>query len=45
MADRIEEARDIGVQYPVHLPLADPNRQRIQRIVLSASRSEPVAEP
>src|SRR5271168_2469487 len=39
------EARDIGVQYPVHLALTDPHRQRVQRIVLPTSRSEPITEP
>jgi hypothetical protein len=45
VADGVEEAGDVGVQYPVHLVLADPDRQRIQRIVLAASHPEPVAEP
>jgi len=45
VTDRIEEPRDIGVQYPVHLSLVDPDRQRIQRIVLATPRPEPVAEP
>jgi hypothetical protein len=44
MADRLEEPGDAGVQYPVHLALADPDRQRIQRIVLAAPWPEPVAE-
>ena len=45
MAHRIEKPRDVGVQDPVHLAPVDPNRQCIQRIVLAASRPEPVAEP
>src|SRR5260221_9934400 len=45
VADRIEEPRDIGVQYPVHLALADPDRQRIQRIMLATPRPKPIAEP
>jgi hypothetical protein len=45
VADRIEKARDVGVQYPVHLALADPDRQRVQRIVLATPWPESVAEP
>jgi hypothetical protein len=45
MPDRIEKARDVGVQYPVHLSLADPDRQRVQRIVLATPWPEHVAEP
>ena len=45
VADRIEKRPDIGVQYPVHLAAADPDHQRIQRIVLAAPRPEPVREP
>src|SRR5260370_10096547 len=29
---------------PVHLPLLDPDRQRIQRIMLAAPRPEPIGE-
>src|SRR6476646_2076824 len=35
----------VGIQYPVHLAPVDPDRQRVQRIVLSAPRPEPVVEP
>ena len=45
VADRIEEPGDVGVQYPVHLAPVDPDRQRIQRIMLATPRPEPVAEP
>jgi hypothetical protein len=45
VADRIEKASDVGIQNPVHLAPVDPNRQRVQRIVLTAPRPEPVAEP
>jgi len=31
-ADPVEDPRDVGVQYPVHPSLVDPDRQRIQRI-------------
>ena len=40
-----EEPGDVGIQYPVHLAPVDPDRQRVQRIVLSTPRPEPVAEP
>ena len=45
MADHIEEASDVGVQYPVHLGVADPDHQSIQRVMLAASRAEPIREP
>ena len=41
----IGKRTDIGVQYPVHLGAADPDHQRIQRIVLAAPRPEPVQYP
>jgi hypothetical protein len=45
VTDRIEESRDISVYYPVHLRAGNPDSQGVQRIVLTASRSEPVREP
>jgi len=42
MADRVEESGYIGVHDPVHLRRGDPDCQRVQRIVLSASGPEPV---
>jgi hypothetical protein len=45
LADRIEEAPNVGVDDPAHLRAADPDHQRIQRIVLAAPGSEPVREP
>ena len=45
MADRVEEPRDIGVENPLHVACLDPERERVQRIVLAAPRSEPIAEP
>src|ERR1017187_1172117 len=39
------ESRNVGVQYPVHLSLVDPDRQRIQRIVLAPPWPKSVAEP
>ena len=41
----IEERSDVGVQYLVHLLAGDSDRQRVQRIVLAASGSEPIREP
>src|ERR1700730_14214090 len=45
VAHRVEKPGDVGIQYPVHLAPVDPDRQRVQRIVLTAPRPEPVAEP
>jgi hypothetical protein len=41
----IQEVPDVGVKYVVHLPTGDRDRQSIQRIVRSSSRSEPIREP
>jgi hypothetical protein len=43
-AERVEERTDIGVEYPVDFACLDSVRERVQRIVLAASGSEPVAE-
>ena len=45
VADRIEEPGNVGVQYPVHPRVADPDRERVQCIMRTASRPEPVREP
>ena len=37
VTDRIEEPRDIGVENPAHFPCLDPERERVQRIVLATS--------
>ena len=42
---RVEEPRDVGVEDEVDASLGDPHRQRVQRVVLAASRPEAVAEP
>jgi len=34
----------VGVEYVVHLLAADPDNERVQRIVLAAFRSEPIRE-
>ena len=39
-----EERADVGVEYMVHLLVADPDNKRVQRIVLAAFGSEPVRE-
>jgi len=41
----IEEAPYVGVDDEIHLPHVYPGGQSIQRIVRSASGSEPVGEP
>ena len=45
LADFVEKASDVGVQYEVHLRAGDADHQRIQRIMLAAFRSEPIREP
>src|SRR6516164_5384950 len=35
----------VGVQYPVHPRVADPDRERVQCIMRTASGPEPVREP
>src|SRR3954471_19581607 len=40
-----EERPDVGVENEVHPPAADPDNQRIQRIMLAAPWPEPVREP
>jgi site-specific DNA recombinase len=45
VADRLEEARDVGVQDPVHLRALDPDREGVQRVVRAAPRPEAVREP
>jgi hypothetical protein len=37
-----EERPDVGVEYEVHFLAADPDDQRVQRIVLAAFRPEPI---
>src|SRR5258708_20189285 len=39
-----EEVADISVEYPVHLLLGDPDRERIQRIVRATPGPEPIGE-
>jgi hypothetical protein len=35
---------NVAVEHPVDPPLPDPERERIQRLMLAALRSETVAE-
>ena len=44
VVDGVIEATDVRVEYPVHIPLLDPDRQRIERVVGLAPRPEPVGE-
>ena len=44
LADRVEEALDVGVENLVHLGAADPDHEGIQRVVLVASRAETIRE-
>jgi len=38
------EPPDVGIEHPIHLSRSDPNRQRIQRLVWTTSRSKSVRE-
>ena len=44
LAHRLEEPRNVGVEYPVHPSGRDPHHERVQRVMRAASWSEPVAE-
>src|SRR3989449_2251603 len=44
VVDGIEEATDVHVEHPVHLPRQQPRVERVQRVVLAAPRPEPVRE-
>src|SRR6476660_5835832 len=45
LADFVEKGLDVTIKHPVNAPPTDPERERIQRLMLTARRSEPVAEP
>ena len=45
LVDLVEKGLDVAIERPVDAPPADPERQCIQRLMLIALRSEPVAEP
>lgn len=44
MAHGIEEPLNVRVEHPVHLPPRETRRQRVQRIVRSTPRTEPVRQ-
>src|ERR687897_1540030 len=44
VVDGVIEATDVRIEYPVHLSLLDPDRERIQRIMRPAPGSKPVRE-
>src|ERR1700722_8806325 len=43
-ADLVEKGLNVTIEHPVDPPLPDPERERIQCLMLVALRSEPVAE-
>ena len=43
-ADLVEKGLNVAIEHPVDPPLPDPERECIQRLMLVALRSEPVAE-
>ncbi|OIQ69282.1 hypothetical protein GALL_491200 [mine drainage metagenome] len=45
LADRVEKRPNVGVKNVIHLPLGNPHRQGVQRIVCPASGPKPVREP
>ena len=45
LADLVENGLDVAIKHPVDAPPTDPERECIQRLVLTTLRSEPVAEP
>ena len=42
MSDVVEEALDVGIEYPVHPLLLQPRIERIERLVRISSRPEPI---
>lgn len=44
MVDRVKEALDVGIQYPVHLPVTNRHGQGIQRLMAASIRTEAIAE-
>jgi hypothetical protein len=44
VADVVEKPGDVGVQYPVHRPVPNTDRERVQRIVLSPAGPKPIGE-
>ena len=44
LVDPVEKGLNVAIEHPVDPPLPDPERERIQRLMLVALRSETVAE-
>src|SRR5665811_2408465 len=44
VVDGVVEPTDVSIEYPVHLPLLDPDRQRIQCVVRAAPGPETIRE-
>ncbi len=44
VADRVEKRSNVGIENPADIASFDPVCERVQRIVLAASGSEPIAE-
>jgi len=42
VVDGIEEPTDVRIEHPVHLPIRDSDRQRIERIMRAAPWPEAV---
>jgi hypothetical protein len=45
VVESVVELSDVGIEHPAHLLRSDPNRQRIQRLMRAAPRSESIREP
>src|SRR5437016_4345732 len=44
VVEGIKEATDIGIEHPVHPPRREPDRERVQRLMRIAPRSESIRE-
>ena len=44
VAHVIEEATDVRIEHPIHLPPLQSDRERIERLMRTATRTEPVGE-
>ena len=45
LCSTFQEPGNVGVQYPVHLCIADPDGERVQCIMRTAAGPEPIREP
>jgi hypothetical protein len=41
----VEEGTNVRIEHPVHPPRGDPHTERIERLVGTPTRPEPVGEP